>query len=156
MARLWLIVGKKQSANKLFTLISFIGWFLRNAAASFLSSLQSHKMVLSLGSHCFIHLLQTFFSTLYLYFFHAYSLLFSFFWAAFRPAQTKGLSTRLQLASGLKPHANHGRRKTMVVEKKYDSDLILRLAMAAYWWNIVPQGQIWLPVLFLSFIFITV
>lgn len=155
MASLWLIVGKKQSANKLFTLVSFIGWFLRNAAASFLSSLQSHKMVLSLGSHCFIHLLQTFFLHSLPLFFPC--LLTTFlFCAGFRLAQTKGLSARLQMASGLKPHANHGRRKTMVVEKKYDSDLILQLAMAAYWWNIVPQGQIWLPVLFLSFIFITV
>lgn len=44
----------------------------------------------------------------------------------------------------------------MVEEKKYDSDLILRLAVAAYRWVIVPQGRIWLPVLSLCFIFITV
>lgn len=100
MARLWLIVGKKQSANKLFTLISFIGWFLRNAAASFLSSLQSHKMVLSLGSHCFIHLLQTFFLHSLPLFFPCLLTTFLFLLRCFQTCTDKG--PKCKAAAGIR------------------------------------------------------
>lgn len=44
----------------------------------------------------------------------------------------RGLSASLPLASVLRHHANHDGRKMMVEGKKYDSELIFRLAVAAY------------------------
>lgn len=76
-------------------------------------------MVLSLGSHCFIHLLYTFSLSLPFFpVFCTHSLLFSFSHTAFRLEAKKGISARLQLVSVLQHHANHGRGKMMVGGKK--------------------------------------
>lgn len=73
-----------------------------------------------------------------------------FYCSVFRLVPRRWVRARLQLLSVLQHHANHSGGKAMVGGRKYDSDVILWLAVVAHRWVIVPRGRIWLPGFFLS------
>lgn len=125
---------RQEAKSRYKVLVSFGGSILGIVAISF-SSLPSITQSGPIIRKSLLHSFALDFLPLapfFLLFFCTHSLLFSFSRAAFRLAARKGISARLQLVSVLQHHANHGRGKMMVEGKKYDSDLILRLAVAAY------------------------